>query len=67
MKDILFGFFIGSLFDCFCNLMVEPIRRRWRKECKYNCSNCRVWDCGRHLCIQQKKKYERNEKENEQR
>lgn len=65
MENILIGFFIGSAFDCFCNLMVEPIRRRWRKKCNYNCFNCRVWDCGRHLCLKQKKKDERKEKENE--
>lgn len=65
MDKLLIGFFIGSAFDCFSNLMVEPIRRRWRKQCQYNCSKCKVWDCGRHICSEQKYKDEKKGKENE--
>lgn len=62
MDKLLIGFFIGSAFDCFCNLMVEPLRRRWRRECKYNCSKCKVWDCSRHNCLKQKYKDEKKVK-----
>ena len=58
----MIGFIIGFAFDCFNNLMVEPMRRRWRKECNYDCSRCKVWDCSRHLCIEQKEKENRKRK-----
>lgn len=54
--NLFIAFMLGSLFDLICNLMVESIRRRWRKECNYDCSTCRVWDCGVHLCNEQKRK-----------
>lgn len=52
MDRLIIGFFIGSAFNCFSDLMVEPIRRRWRKKSNYDCSKCKVWDCSRHLCIE---------------
>ena len=54
--NLFIAFMLGSLFDLICNLMVEPIRKRWRKECNYDCSICRVWDCHKHLCDKQKNK-----------
>lgn len=65
MDRLLIGFFIGTLFDCFSNLSVEPIRRRWRKKCNYDCSKCKVWDCGRHLCIEEKEKENRKREKKE--
>ena len=55
MEDKLFLVFIaGAFFDWLCNIMVEPIRRRDRRKCNYDCSKCKVWDCDRHLCNEQK-------------
>ncbi len=50
-------FILGMIFESFCNLLVEPIRRKWRIECGYNCSNCRVWDCPVHECRKHRDKY----------
>lgn len=56
MDKVIIGFFIGSLCECFSNLSVEPIRRRWRRQCNYDCSKCKVWDCDRFYCLVQKEK-----------
>lgn len=60
--DLFIAFMLGSLFDLICNLMVEPIRKRWRKGCNYDCSICRVWDCDKHLCDYKRKKEEEKRK-----
>lgn len=53
---MILAFIAGAAFECFNNLMVEPIRRRDRRKCNYDCSKCKVWDCDKHLCDEQKKK-----------
>lgn len=50
-------FILGMIFDYLCNLSVEPIRRKWRKECNFHCSMCKVWDCPVHECRKQREKY----------
>lgn len=52
------------LFDCnedyFVSviyvLSIALIRKKWKEECNYDCSKCRVWDCEAHDCIRQKEK-----------
>ena len=41
-------FVFGFLYNDLLDLVVEPIRRKWRKECKFDCSKCKVWDCSRN-------------------
>lgn len=57
MEDkLILAFIAGAAFNCFSNFMVEPMRKRIRRKCNYDCSKCRVWDCDRHLCNEQKEK-----------
>lgn len=42
--NIIF-FVLGFLYSYLCDLVVEPIRRKWRKDCGFNCSKCKVFDC----------------------
>ena len=44
----LMFFVFGFLYNDLLDLVVEPIRRKWRKECKFDCSKCKVWDCSRN-------------------
>lgn len=68
-SDLFCAFLLGLILKsgidliryCFC----EFIRRKWRKECNFDCSNCKVWDCDRHDCLAQKKNYERKLKKKE--
>jgi len=53
----LIYFILGMIFESFCNLLVEPIRNKWRKECNYHCSMCKVWDCPVHMCRKKKTRY----------
>lgn len=66
MDRLLIAFFIGIIFESFNWWSCEPIRRRWRRQCNFNCENCRVWDCDKHLCDEQKRKAQKKEdKKNE--
>ena len=56
MDKVLIGFVLGIIFDWFNWFSVEPIRKKWRKQCNYDCSKCKVWDCERFLCLAQKEK-----------
>lgn len=56
MNDFIIGFILGTLFDLLSNLLVEPIRRRDRRKCNYDCKRCPVWDCDVHICNSQKRK-----------
>lgn len=56
MDKLIIGFLIGTLCDYFSNLSVERIKRRWRRQCNYDCSKCKVWDCDRFYCLEQKEK-----------
>ena len=58
MEDgkIIAVFICGMLFESFNDFLVEPVRKRWRRKCNYDCSKCGVWDCDRHLCNEQKEK-----------
>lgn len=53
-KNFIIGFILGTLFDLLNSLMVEPIRIRYRRNCNYDCSRCKVWDCDVHVCNRQK-------------
>lgn len=56
MDKLYIGVLIGLTIDFISNLLVEPIRRKWRKQCNYDCTKCKVWDCGMHdmhCCIAQ--------------
>ena len=53
---VLAAFILGMIYEYFNWLLCEPIRKRWRKQCNFNCENCRVWDCDKHLCDEQKRK-----------
>lgn len=50
-------FMFGVLFKDLSDLVVEPIRNKWRKECKFDCSKCKVWDCSKKDCLRYKEKY----------
>lgn len=50
-------FIAGIFFSISINLICEPIRRKWRKECDFNCKKCKVFDCSKYICEKQKKKY----------
>ena len=46
LKDFLLctgGLLLGEF-------LVELTRIKWRKDCKYDCSKCRVFDCPYHHC-----------------
>lgn len=58
MSDLQIGLLLGSLTPLICNLLCEPIRNRWRKQCNYDCSKCGVWDCNVHDCKKYKDKLE---------
>lgn len=50
-------FMFGVLFKDLLDLVVEPIRNKWRKDCKFDCSKCKVWDCSNKNCLRYKEKY----------
>lgn len=61
--NLFIAFMLGYLFDLICDLMVEPIRKHWRKECNYDCSTCRVWDCVKHSCDRKRNRDMKGRKE----
>lgn len=61
VAGLIYGATMNILFDLF----VYPLKRKWRRQCNYDCSKCKVWDCDRHYCLKQKNKDERKENENE--
>lgn len=50
-------FMFGVLFNYLLYLVVEPIRNKWRRDCKFDCSKCKVWDCDKKVCDYKKQKY----------
>lgn len=44
-KYLFYGFILGNLISLIGDLLCEPIRNKWRKDCNYDCSKCKVWDC----------------------
>ena len=50
-------FMFGVLFNYLLDLVVEPIRNKWRRDCKFDCSKCKVWDCDKKVCDYKKQKY----------
>lgn len=54
--DFIIGLIIGNLLFIFLDLVNEPIRNKWRKDCKYDCSNCKVWDCQKKICDYKKER-----------
>lgn len=56
MSNFMLGFLLGMFNDLLCYLSTIPIKRKWRRECNYDCSKCRVWDCERHNCIRMKER-----------
>lgn len=50
-------FMFGVLFKDLLDLVVEPIRNKWRKDCKFDCSKCKVLDCSYKDCLRYKEKY----------
>ena len=59
-KYFMFGFISCSLYNFLCYLILIPIKKKWRRECNYDCSKCRVWDCERFDCIRQMEKDKKN-------
>ena len=54
--DFIIGLIIGNLLFIFLDFIsCEPIRNKYRKDCKYDCSNCNVWDCQKKVCDYKKK------------
>ncbi len=60
MSDFLIGYIIGFSVDTIFQLILIPVKKKWRRECNYDCSKCRVWDCGRFDCIRQMEKDKKN-------
>ena len=56
MDKTFIAFMIGAIFEYICSLSVEPIRRKWRRQCNYDCTKCKVWDCDRYRCVSQEKR-----------
>lgn len=52
----LIGFIIGFSVDVIGNLLIIPIKKKWQKDCNYDCSKCKVWDCEMHDCMRRKKR-----------
>lgn len=65
MDKVLIGFALGIIFEWFNWFSVEPIRKKWRRQCNYDCSKCKVWDCGRFYCLEQKEKENRKREKKE--
>lgn len=61
-KYFIIGFLLGMFNDFLCYLTVIPIKRKWRRECNYDCSKCKVFDCERFDCMRQMKKDKKNDK-----
>lgn len=59
-KYFIIGFLLGMFNDFLCSLTVIPIKRKWRRECNYDCSKCKVFDCERFDCMRQMKKDKKN-------
>lgn len=34
---------------------VNQLEKKWRKECNFDCSKCKVWDCNVFNCEKYKK------------
>lgn len=49
-------FILGYVLHWFEDLSVLPMKRKRQKQCNYDCSKCRVWDCQYHICQEHKKK-----------
>ncbi len=60
MSNFVLGFICGTIFDLLCNLSIIPFKRKYAKDCNFDCSKCKVWDCERHDCIRMKEKEEKN-------
>lgn len=68
-SDLFCAFLLGLILKsgidliryCFCEL----IRRKWRRDCNFDCSKCKVSDCTRKDCFLYKEKYERKLKKKE--
>lgn len=58
----MIGFLLGMFNDFLCYLIVIPTKRKWRRECNYDCSKCKVFDCERFACMRQMKKDKKNYK-----
>ena len=52
----MFYFILGMLYTCLLELSVKPIQIRWRKQAKYDCKICKVWDCPKKRCMYLEKK-----------
>lgn len=50
------SFILGYLFSWIEDFSVYGIRRNWQKQCNYDCSKCKCWDCQYHICQENKKK-----------
>lgn len=50
------SFILGYIFSWIEELSIIPIIKRWQKQCNYDCSKCKVWDCQYHICQEKKKK-----------
>lgn len=54
--NFLIGFIIGFSADIIGSLLTFPIRKKWKKECNYDCTKCKVWDCEMKDCMRRKKR-----------
>lgn len=48
-------FLNGIFFSILLDLIVEPIRIRWRMQANFDCKKCKVWDCPAKKCIKKSK------------
>lgn len=61
-KYFIIGYLLGMFTDLCWYLTNIPSKRKWRRECNYNCSKCRVWYCDKFDCMRQMKKDKKNDK-----
>ena len=52
----ILGFLIVIFIFMISEIAVVRLRRKWAKQCNYDCSKCKVWDCQRHICLEDIKK-----------
>lgn len=69
VSDVFCAFLLGLLLksgiDLISYYLCEPVRRKFRRDCNFDCSNCKVSDCDRHDCLLYKERYERKLKKKE--
>lgn len=49
------SFILGMFYYLILDFSILPIRRKWQKDCNYDCSICKVFDCPYKRCSYKRK------------